>query len=302
MCENSARRGVSVFALKLLALACMVTDHTAYVLFLEGWSQINLYVLLRSIGRLAFPIYCFLLVNGFEKSRDRGRYLLRLASFALLSQLPFTLAFTAENHRENLALLPLSLRLNGALPLFILALAAGLCWFFRRRGKKRFREALCLALGIFLPALELRIGGIYLLGSSLNVFYTLAAGLALLWLTEALIQRNLRPLSAATAFAVLLAYLALVQPHADYGLSGVALIFLLYLSRRVPMAQAAVICGWSVWQYLLQGAILPLCLAACLAAAAPLCYKGVQGRSMKRFFYLAYPLHLLVLGAVSILI
>lgn len=302
MCANSRGRGISVFALKLLALSCMVIDHAAYVLWLEGWQQTEPYILLRGIGRLAFPIYCFLLVNGFEKSRDRERYLLRLALFALVSQLPFTLAFTVGNHSEGLALFPLSLRFTGWLPFLILALAAGLYWRFLRESRKRLAGALCLSACLLLPAIELWLGDICLLAPSLNVFYTLALGLALLWLTESLSKRSLRPAAAVLATVLMLGVLLLVQPMADYGIPGVALIFALYLSRRSAAAQAIAICVWSAYLYLLQGGNLPFFLAACLAAAAPLLYKGTRGRSMKRFFYLAYPVHLLALGLAAILI
>ena len=78
---------MSVFAIKLAAMISMLIDHCAYVLAPPH------YFLLRCIGRIAFPLYCFLIVNGLEHTHDRRRYLARLLIFAAISQLPFAMAF-----------------------------------------------------------------------------------------------------------------------------------------------------------------------------------------------------------------
>ncbi len=75
-------------ALKCIALITMIVDHTAYVLLTKGT---HLYTVMRAVGRLAFPIYCFLITEGFLHTRDRKRYGFRLFLFALISELPWNL-------------------------------------------------------------------------------------------------------------------------------------------------------------------------------------------------------------------
>ena len=76
---------ISQEGLKLLACISMLLDHIGAV-FLPGTG-------LRIIGRIAFPIYCFLLCEGISHTRNTIRYGMRLALGALLAELPHDLLF-----------------------------------------------------------------------------------------------------------------------------------------------------------------------------------------------------------------
>lgn len=102
------KKGISAGTLKWIAVITMFIDHCAAVLFLTWyWPMLraariypaitqnarNLYWALRYIGRLSFPIYCFLLVEGLFHTRDIKKYLVRLLLFGLISEPFFDLGF-----------------------------------------------------------------------------------------------------------------------------------------------------------------------------------------------------------------
>lgn len=81
--------GLSATALKIIAMLVMLLDHAAAI-FLVGHEN---YLTLRTVGRVSFPIFCFLIAEGMCYTRDIRRYALRLGLFALLSEIPYDLAF-----------------------------------------------------------------------------------------------------------------------------------------------------------------------------------------------------------------
>lgn len=70
--------------LKVIAMVTMLIDHAGCILF-------NNNQIMRGIGRLAFPIYCFLLVEGYFHTKNLKKYMIRLAIFGLISELPYDL-------------------------------------------------------------------------------------------------------------------------------------------------------------------------------------------------------------------
>lgn len=74
------------FQLKFLACTCMLIDHIGAIIFPE-------YIFFRIIGRLAFPIFAWMIAVGYEKTSNKINYMKRLGAFALISQVPFSLAF-----------------------------------------------------------------------------------------------------------------------------------------------------------------------------------------------------------------
>lgn len=77
---------MSSLILKMIALITMIIDHYGAIFH----SDVIIY---RIIGRIAFPIYCFLLIEGYLHTSDVKRYAKRLLIFAFISEIPFDLAF-----------------------------------------------------------------------------------------------------------------------------------------------------------------------------------------------------------------
>lgn len=97
--------------LKLIAVISMFIDHAAHILMnsfdfmgVKIYGNYTVYYVLRLVGRLAFPIFCFLIVEGFLHTRNVKKYCMRLAIFAVISEIPFNLMLSGKlidfNHQN----------------------------------------------------------------------------------------------------------------------------------------------------------------------------------------------------------
>ena len=277
-------------ALKIIALAAMVCDHTAMAL-VEPLGQVSqavqaasasqmpaasgailtaaasqaaqmpasaellsvgwlaVYVLLRLAGGLAFPIFAFLLVEGFLHTRDRKRYLAKLCVFALISEIPFDLALFG-------------------MPFY--------------RGYQNVFFTLAIGVAVMMGLEQMvpeRAAG----GGNAGTGSHAGAGVC----AEAEGGGRAVPPPAVVSVAVTAAGCLLAALlHSDFGWSGILLIAVLYMFRFDRARQMLFGCAVSLAAKVTGPfAFIPIRM-----------YNGERGRQMKLLFYWFYPVHLLALG------
>jgi hypothetical protein len=78
---------MTAFTLKIIALTAMFFDHL-WVVFPDTFP-----FWFRGIGRLAWPIFAYLLAEGFRHTKAREKFLMRLLAFAVISEIPYDIVF-----------------------------------------------------------------------------------------------------------------------------------------------------------------------------------------------------------------
>ena len=233
-------RGFTGNQLKLIACFCMLCDHIGYVLIengvlygrnIEYWTlalateegqRWYLFArILRTIGRLAFPIFAYMLVEGFLHTRNLRVYMRNVLLCALVSEIPFDLA----------------------------------CYHT-----------------VYYPYYQ-------------NVCFTLFLGLVSMWLMKK--ASKLPGVVPILLGGVVSALAGLIR--CDYGAVGVGMISIMWLLRKDESAKlifGALISAIDGLSYYCTSAL----------AFIPLrFYNGKRGSApLKYFFYLFYPLHLLL--------
>lgn len=247
---------MNIFALKMLALLLMLVDHIG--VFFEPRLPQDTYILLRSLGRLSYPLFLFCLAEGLAHTRSRPRYLLRLYA--------------------------------GSLFMVGLGLAADYFWPTEAGFGTHNIFAAMVTVAYIVCMVDLwqqnrRLGGLMLLGLG-------AAHLVWGWLL-ACPRLGLVPGLGVDRLAGLVPNLLFVEFGPAYVLLGV-LIYQLR-ERRDLLCLAVLIMG--IYQLANDIVYDKLVWQATFVLGLPLmlAYDGKRGPGLKWFFYAFYPIHMAVL-------
>lgn len=263
--EVTKKFGLNGFQLKILALIIMTMDHIHYFFGLIA----PVPELFTMIGRIAAPIFVFMVANGFAHTHSRGKYLLRLYTGAVLMQL---------GNRVVNACFPLpndAIVMNGifgtmsAIVLTLLGVeAVRACVRTRRYGRAALAVAGLLALyASGLAAIPL-FSAAPLAGQLLMIFV---------------------PMPFLVEGSILFVLLGVGMYYCRNSKKALAIFYTLTILAIVALnrfAVGAVTMGVFMW----------------LALPFMLLYNGERGRGMKYLFYAYYPAHVYLFAiAVSLL-
>ena len=319
-------KGISGSTIKLVAIITMLIDHIAAIcldnilikrgLYTLDWSNpeamnkfmaengllYNIDTIMRSIGRLAFPLFCFLLVEGFLHTRSKWKYSLRLAAFALISEVPFDLAFHAKPFFWGYQSVYFTL-LIGLLVLIGLKLisdvmkdkkynivfaviGAILAGDFAFRFIKFYKQTF---LGLFTDRTISRPVSIILV-----IIFSV-----IMLIVYAIMCKKKSFQSASILFTDLAIVFGGMQladlVRTDYGSYGVLTIAIIYILRRNKVNS---ILGGSIILTIMSYSEIPSLLDLILIRF----YNGERGLKLKYVFYLFYPVHLFILYLICKLI
>lgn len=249
-------------SIKIIAIITMFIDHLSKIV-LQSWAvfglspkmemnmlsqeqyiTINAFVkiTLTNIGQIAFPLFCFLLVEGFHHTKNRKKYLSLMILFALISEIPFDIAF-----------------------FYIMSIR-------ERTFPFNFNYQ--------------------------NVFFTLALGILLMTTLERIEKKF--PLAEKPKISVVfqcisVGFIAIIADliKADYGSMGILFVFFLFTLKKSRLLQVISV----LIVYMIYTGNIPSGFFL-ISSFAILCYNGKRGNlNLKYFFYLFYPLHIILLFA-----
>ena len=318
---TKAFKGIPGSTLKIIAIVSMFIDHVgAGILerYLDNFSdsdtltgellwRYNIIKLIdgifRAIGRLAFPIFIFLLIEGFYHTRSIARYLRNLLIFALVSEFPFDSAFNSDFALEfgyqnvyftlfiGLVVVWISsgikkreftkMSTGFAVALDIFATAASIFILLQRHG------LVSIILGDIMERFSVTSFVIYCLVASISIVAAAIIALVLKKRGECFFKRKaliMLTLSVGMLLAVFL--------RTDYSAYGVLAVLIMYIfSQNKEKASTLSIVSLAVYNPIEAVALFDLDLIRK--------YNGERGLKLKYIFYAFYPAHLMLIAVVG---
>ncbi len=311
------KKGITGAGIKIIACISMFIDHTAAVFlerylaahgyyniatledsysFLAKYGNIYyLYAAMRLIGRLAFPLFIFMLVEGFTHTHCKWKYALRLLIFAFVAEIPFNLAFNYTffySGYQNV--------------IFTIFLGFLFMWTADFLNQKQLPPMLGY-LGIILSSL---FTGYYLYDLSTSLTYNadfslssipaaltiIGIGAAITVLVLILVNKhksfNDLSINALSLLAAMVLAFAADLLNTDYGSAGIFAIAIAYTFRNDKKRSLAYsVCILTLSSVMELFALLDLILIKN--------YNGERGKTNKYSFYAFYPCHILLIHIVS---
>ncbi len=277
--------GVDGALLKKIAVITMFIDHFAAAILYDAHTKSGMplfsaiphgreiYLLMRGIGRFAFPVFCFMIVVGYLHTKNPGKYMLRLLGFALISEIPFMLALFPNStglHCDTMFTLAL-----GMASIWLIDVMADLCFgdkrsfLIRSKSRQRLLDRPEESSGD--ERREAHAAG----DRNFGLYSTSPLWAALVFLGSSL-------------GGVRLACFAADYLSTDYGHGGVITIVILYVLYSQRAVSAIASWAWISYYNSFETWAFP-------AFILIKCYNGSKGKQSKYFFYIFYPAHLLLL-------
>ena len=259
--------------LKLIAYITMLIDHTAHVLLQNGimvtYPECSPYVkpvmiLMRGIGRIAFPIFSFLLVEGLIHTRSRVKYLLRILLLAIISEPVFDYANNGVFYYADYQNVFITL----------LIAATTMCVLSLIEQNDRLNKNIYV--------LYVLQGIVVIVGCFLAEFLKVDYGMSgiIIPLIMGVIRRL--KLDSSSAFAIYFVATIIAR-----------------VIRNIVNAPTYILNPGMWYEKYLMYAINNLQIFAILALIPIFMYDGTKGKPMpKAVYYLFYPVHLSILGLI----
>jgi hypothetical protein len=256
----------------------------------------NIDMMLRAIGRIAFPIFCFLLVEGFLHTRNVIKYLIRLLIFAFISDVPFDLAFFTEigfGHQNVFFTL-------------LLGVAALACIDFVRHKSIDIYNGFFKFLGMSGVVFAGALGGYASISSMISIFGYILNGFfgineyiptAILGAIGGVIAficvthkwDDEKKIKMSIALIITLSFFRWAEfLNTDYGGWGVLAVVAIYAFRNAKNNGFV----WGVTALTVMNLFEGVAFLDLIPVKF---YNGKRGRQMKYFFYAFYPVHLFLL-------